>query len=91
VRKSVGARRRDVLTQFLQESVVLTLTGGLVGVLIGFGLAFLVSTVTPLPTRITPEATALGLGVSAVVGLFFGIFPAMRASRMDPVAALRYE
>jgi putative ABC transport system permease protein len=91
VRKSVGARRRDVLIQFLQESVVLTVTGGLIGVLIGFALALLVSAVTPLPTRITPEATALGLGVSAVVGIFFGIFPAMRASRMDPVAALRYE
>jgi putative ABC transport system permease protein len=91
VRKSVGARRRDVLMQFLQESVVLTVAGGLIGVLIGFALSLLVSAVTPLPTRITPEATALGLGVSAVVGIFFGIFPAMRASRMDPVAALRYE
>jgi putative ABC transport system permease protein len=91
VRKSVGARRKDVLLQFLQEAVVLTLTGGLVGVLVGFALALLVSAVTPLPTRITPEATILGLGVSAVVGIFFGIFPALRASRLDPVAALRYE
>jgi putative ABC transport system permease protein len=91
IRKSVGARRRDVLNQFLLESLVITVTGGLIGVLIGFGLSTVVSVVTGFPARITPEATALGLGISALVGMFFGIFPAMRASRMDPVTALRYE
>jgi putative ABC transport system permease protein len=75
----------------LLESLVITLFGGLVGVLIGFGLGLVVSALTGFPARITPEATALGLGVSAIVGMFFGIFPAMRASRMDPVAALRHE
>ena len=91
VRKSVGARRRDILNQFLMESLVITLTGGAVGVLIGFGLSLIVSAATGFPARVTPEATALGLGLSGAVGLFFGIFPAMRASRLDPVTALRYE
>ena len=91
IRKSVGARPRDVLNQFLLEALVLTLTGGLIGVLIGFSLGQAVSALTGFPARITPEATALGLGVSALVGLFFGIFPAMRASRLDPVQAIRHE
>jgi len=91
VRKSVGARRRDILNQFLMESLVVTLTGGLVGILIGFTLSLIVSATTGFPARITPEATALGFGVSGAVGIFFGIFPAMRASRLDPVTALRYE
>jgi putative ABC transport system permease protein len=91
IRKSVGARRRDVLNQFLLESLVITVAGGLVGVLIGFGLSMVVSAATGFPARITPEATALGLGISAAVGMFFGSFPALRASRMDPVTALRYE
>jgi putative ABC transport system permease protein len=91
VRKAVGARRRDVLLQFLMESLVLTLAGGLVGVAIGFGVGAIASAITHIPARITPEAVALGLGVSAVVGLFFGSYPALRASRLDPVTALRYE
>jgi putative ABC transport system permease protein len=91
VRKSVGARRRDILNQFLMESMVVTLTGGMVGILIGFTLSLIVSAATGFPARITPEATALGFGVSGAVGIFFGIFPAMRASRLDPVTALRYE
>jgi putative ABC transport system permease protein len=91
IRKAVGARRRDVLLQFLLESLVLTLAGGLVGVGIGFGVGAIASQLTHIPARITPEAMALGLGVSAVVGLFFGSYPALRASRLDPVTALRYE
>jgi putative ABC transport system permease protein len=91
VRKSVGARRRDILNQFLMESLVITLAGGVVGILIGFGLGLIVSAATGFPARITPEATALGFGLSAAVGLFFGIFPAMRASKLDPVTALRSE
>jgi putative ABC transport system permease protein len=91
VRKSLGARKKDILHQFLLESLVLTLTGGLVGVLVGFSVSLLVSATTGFPARITWEATALGLGVSAVVGVFFGVYPAFRAARLDPVAALRYE
>jgi putative ABC transport system permease protein len=91
VRKSVGARRRDILNQFLMESLVITLAGGLVGILIGFGLSLVVAASTGFPARVTPEATALGLGLSAAVGIFFGIFPALRASKQDPVTALRSE
>jgi len=91
VRKSLGARRRDVLNQFMLESLVLTVAGGLVGVLIGLGLGQAASAATNIPARITPEAIALGVGLSAAVGLFFGIYPAVRASRLDPVMALRYE
>jgi putative ABC transport system permease protein len=91
VRKAVGARRRDVLNQFLMESLVVTITGGLVGILIGFAVSTIVSATTGFPARITLSATLLGFGVSAAVGLFFGIFPASRAARLDPVTALRAE
>jgi putative ABC transport system permease protein len=91
VRKSLGARRRDIQRQFLLESLVITLTGGAIGVLVGFALSLFVSAVTPFPARITLEAMFQALGVSAAVGLFFGIYPATRASRLDPVVALRYE
>ncbi len=91
IRKSVGARRRDVLNQFLMESLVITLAGGSVGITVGFTLGVVVSAATHFPVRITPEATALGFGLSAAVGIFFGIYPAMRASRLDPVVALRFE
>jgi len=91
VRKSLGARRKDILNQFLLESVVLTVTGGLIGVLFGFSVSMLVSATTGFPARITASATVLGLGVSAIVGIFFGVYPAFRAARLDPVTALRYE
>jgi len=91
VRKSLGARRKDILNQFLLESVVLTLAGGLIGVVFGFSVSMLVSATTGFPARITGSATILGLGVSAIVGIFFGVYPAFRAARLDPVAALRYE
>ena len=91
VRKSLGARRKDILNQFLLESVVLTLTGGLIGVLFGFSVSMLVSATTGFPARITASATILGLGVSAIVGIFFGVYPAFRAARLDPVTALRFE
>jgi len=91
VRKSLGARRKDILNQFLLESVVLTVTGGLIGVLFGFSVSMLVSATTGFPARITASATILGLGVSAIVGIFFGVYPAFRAARLDPVTALRAE
>jgi putative ABC transport system permease protein len=91
VRKSLGARRKDILNQFLLESLVLTLSGGFIGVIFGFSVSLLISAITGFPARITGEATTLGLGVSAVVGIFFGVYPAFRAARLDPVTALRYE
>jgi putative ABC transport system permease protein len=92
IRKAVGAKQRDILTQFLIEAVVISLVGGLLGVLAGYGGA---RVVTPLlgGTRplVTPESVAMALGVSIAVGLFFGIYPASRAAALDPIEALRYE
>ncbi|MBU1185797.1 MAG: hypothetical protein KJ908_02790, partial [Acidobacteria bacterium] len=70
---------------------VLTGTGGIIGVLVGYGIAALVKAATPLPATVTLWSVALGLGVAVSVGLFFGIFPAQKAARMDPIEALRYE
>ena len=91
IRKAIGARSRDVLRQFLIEAVVLSIVGGLIGVALGFGIAILVSQVTPLPYSLTWWSIALGVGLSSIVGIVFGIYPAAKASRLDPIAALRYE
>jgi putative ABC transport system permease protein len=92
IRKAVGARQRDILAQFLTEAVVLSLLGGLIGVLVGYGAA---QVVAPLlgGTRalVTLNSVVMALSVSIGVGLFFGIYPAMRAAALDPIIALRYE
>jgi putative ABC transport system permease protein len=91
IRKAIGARSGDILKQFLIEAVFLTGTGGLIGVLVGFGIALVVRAATPLPASVSPWSVVLGLSVSAAIGLFFGIVPAQKAARMDPIVALRYE
>jgi putative ABC transport system permease protein len=91
LRKALGARRRDVMWQILTESVTLSTFGGVVGTTIGFLLAFLISQVSPLPAIVEPWSIAMGLGITAIVGLFFGLYPAMRAARLDPIEALRRE
>ena len=91
VRKAIGARRRDVQLQFLVESATLTLVGGLLGIGLAAVVAGAVSRLTGFPAIIEPWAVALGLGVSASVGLFFGIWPARKAASLDPIAALRQE
>jgi putative ABC transport system permease protein len=91
VRKAVGARRSDILRQFLVESSMMASVGGLAGVLIAWGVAMLVRNTTPVPMAVPAYATIIGVGVSAIVGLFFGIYPAQRASKLDPIAALRAE
>jgi len=91
VRKALGARRRDILVQFLVESVTLSLAGGLIGIAIGVGLALLVGAVSPLPAAVNLPAVGLGILMSSLVGVFFGSYPAYRAARLDPVEALRYE
>ena len=91
VRKAIGARRRDITTQFLVEAVALTGLGGALGILLGGGVAQLVRMTTPMQTAVPLWAVVLGLAVSAGIGLIFGVWPAMKASRLDPVEALRYE
>ncbi len=91
VRKALGAPRRAILLQFLVEAVLLTAAGGVVGILAGAGVSFLVKAVSPLPTYVSGWSVATALGFSALVGVFFGLYPAMRASRLDPVDSLRYE
>jgi putative ABC transport system permease protein len=91
IRKALGARRRDILTQFLVESTTLSLSGGLVGIVIGGGLALLVGAVSPLPAALSVPAVIMGILMSTGVGMFFGSYPAVRAARLDPIEALRYE
>ncbi len=91
IRKALGARSADILKQFLIEAIFLTGVGGALGVIIGFAIAFLVKAATPLPASVTPWSVILGLFVSISVGLFFGIFPARKAARLDPIISLRYE
>jgi len=95
IRKAVGAKRRDILMQFLVEASVVSILGGLIGMGIGIGLARVLNGVQlngqPLTTLVTPDAVLLAVTVSAAVGLFFGIYPASRAAALRPIEALRYE
>ncbi len=92
VRKAIGARRRDVISQFLIEAMVLTGSGGVIGVLLGVGISLLINLAVPvLPSYVPLWAIVMAVGVSMSVGLFFGMYPAVKAARLDPVEALRYE
>jgi putative ABC transport system permease protein len=93
LRKAIGARRGVILTQFLIESVVLSVLGGLVGIVLGVGLANLVALFSAgqFTALVTPDAVALAVGFSVFVGVLFGVYPAWRASRLNPIDALRYE
>src|SRR5262245_52828053 len=91
IRKAMGARRRDILAQFLVEATTLSMTGGMIGVVAGVGLALLAGAVSPLPTAVSMPAILMGIIMSAAIGMFFGSFPAWRAARLDPIEALRYE
>ncbi len=91
VRKSVGARKQDILNQFLVESSMLSAMGGLIGVTIAWLLAVAVRNFTPVPMEVPLNAVVIGVSLSAVVGLFFGIYPARRAAQLDPIVALRAE
>ncbi len=91
IRKSLGARRRDILNQFLVESSCLAATGGFAGVVAAWFLAIVVRAATPVPMALPWTSIFIGVGLSAIVGLFFGIYPARRAAQLDPIEALRAE
>lgn len=91
VRKSLGARRGDILNQFLVESATLSLVGGIIGIAIAYILTIVVRSTTPLPMDVPAIAVVLGAGLSTAVGLFFGIYPARQAAKLDPIEALRAE
>ena len=91
IRKAVGARSRDIEGQFLAETIALSMMGGVLGVLAGWAFALLVSLLTPLPARITWWSVLAALGLGGGIGVIFGVYPARRAARLDPVTAMRLE
>ena len=91
IRRALGARKRDIVIQFLTETLLLTLTGGVLGIVQGLFIPFLVSRFSSMPTVITGSSLLLAFGISATVGVTFGLYPAYRASNMDPIESLRHE
>jgi putative ABC transport system permease protein len=91
LRKALGARKSDIMSQMLTESVVLSIFGGVIGTLVGAAIALTISKFTPIPASIELWSVGLGISITALVGLFFGLYPAMRAANLDPIEALRRE
>ena len=91
LRKALGARRSDITAQILTESVVLSMFGGIIGTMLGGAIATTIAAFTPIPASVELWSVALGIGITALVGLFFGLYPATRAARLDPIEALRRE
>ena len=91
IRRALGARRRDIMLQFLFETLALSVGGGLLGMALGVAIPWAVTHLTEIRTVLTPFAFILSFAVSALVGLGFGLYPARRAAMMDPIDALRYE
>ena len=91
IRRAIGARRWDIVRQFLIESVLISVGGGLLGIAFGVGLSWVIATVAEWNTIVTPISVGVAFGVSVCVGVLFGIYPAMKAAEIDPIEALRYE
>jgi len=91
IRRAIGAKKRQIIGQFLIEAVVLSVVGGLVGVSLGVAIPWLIERLSGMPTDVTPQSVILALGISGAVGIVFGIYPARRAAELDPIVALRHE
>jgi ABC-type antimicrobial peptide transport system permease subunit len=91
VRKAVGAKRRDIMIQFLMEALALSLTGGMIGVLLGISVAHLLARFAGWNTLISPESIGISFVFAAAIGVIFGLYPARRAAQQDTIVALRYE
>jgi putative ABC transport system permease protein len=91
IRRSLGARKKHIMLQFMTESAVLAAIGGIIGIVLAYGIVALGRAVTAIPMRTPISAVIISLAVSTGVGLFFGIYPAMRAAKLDPIEALRSE
>jgi putative ABC transport system permease protein len=91
VRKSLGATRRDVLLQFLIEAGVMSAIGGAAGVVFAFGVSFTITHLTPFPMQLPVRWVFIGISVATAIGVFFGVYPAYKASKLDPIEALRFE
>ncbi|MCB2182619.1 MAG: ABC transporter permease [Desulfobulbaceae bacterium] len=91
IRRAIGAKRSQIVRQFLIETVVLSTTGGLIGIAIGLFIPWMITTVAKMPTVVTPSSLILSLGISMAIGIIFGIYPAVRAAALDPIIALRHE
>ncbi|RZJ37894.1 MAG: FtsX-like permease family protein [Chryseobacterium sp.] len=91
IRKAIGAKEKDILSQFLIESVVMTTSGGILGIVFGFGISKLIGAFTPFPPIVTISSIVVSISFSTAVGVFFGYYPARRAAKLDPIEALRYE
>jgi putative ABC transport system permease protein len=89
LRKAIGAREEDILTQFLIEAIIVSAVGGLIGILLGSGVVFLIGAFSPLSTSVSGTGVLIALTVSGGIGLFFGVYPAQRAAKLDPIVALR--
>ncbi|MDY0031385.1 MAG: FtsX-like permease family protein, partial [FCB group bacterium] len=91
VRRAIGAKRKQIVVQFLIETVVLSTLGGFIGIGIGVSIPWLVTRFSGMPTVVTPDSLVLSVGISMAVGIVFGIYPAVRAANLDPIEALRHE
>jgi putative ABC transport system permease protein len=91
IRRAVGAKKRDVLVQFLVEAIALSIIGGIIGILLGFVGSRAISKFAGWPSFVTPESIFLAFFFSAIIGIFFGLYPAKKAAGLDPIDALRYE
>jgi putative ABC transport system permease protein len=91
IRRAIGAKRRQIVVQFLVETVVLSMVGGGIGIALGLAIPWFITRFAGMPTVVTAKSLILSVGISLGVGLVFGIYPALRAARLDPIEALRHE